>query len=229
MYGGCTETAIHAPFNTSTTVTSTANDIVNTANAVNGQNIGGIRTAIGGDNDQVQMAAANPSPTGLDQQQQQQPASSSTPLAAAHHSQHQQHPLHHQHLPHQQCNCYLPVLKPDVLLNTDRGLFKVYCFIKEFIGNKIFYFQNFCIPVTSSVRITCCRTVIIAISLYLCMERIYLSHYVCKTVYNKLVTAARRVPPWRNRLARSAVNRKKTETDFLFSISFALYDNSPIG
>ncbi|KAI9583897.1 hypothetical protein GQX74_010232 [Glossina fuscipes] len=33
MYGGCTKTAIHAPFNTPTTATSTANDIVNTANA----------------------------------------------------------------------------------------------------------------------------------------------------------------------------------------------------
>uniref|UniRef100_A0A1B0AT47 Uncharacterized protein n=1 Tax=Glossina palpalis gambiensis TaxID=67801 RepID=A0A1B0AT47_9MUSC len=139
MYGGCTKTAIHAPFNTPTTATSTANDIVNTANAVSGQSTGGARTITGGGNDQIQMAAANPSQTGLDQQQQQQAAaSSSTPVA--HHSQHQQqqqqqqHPLHHQHLPHQQCNCYLPVLKPDVLLNTDRGLFKVYCFIKEFIG-----------------------------------------------------------------------------------------------
>lgn len=34
----------------------------------------------------------------------------------------------------QQCqNCHLPVLKPDVL-NSDRGLFKLYCFIKDFIG-----------------------------------------------------------------------------------------------
>lgn len=51
------------------------------------------------------------------------------------HSQPHSHQLQ-QHSQHQGecCNCYLPVLQPDVLLNNDRGLFKVYCFIKDFIG-----------------------------------------------------------------------------------------------
>lgn len=51
------------------------------------------------------------------------------------HSQPHSHQLQ-QHSQHQGecCNCYLPVLQPDILLNNDRGLFKVYCFIKDFIG-----------------------------------------------------------------------------------------------
>uniref|UniRef100_A0A1I8P7I5 Uncharacterized protein n=1 Tax=Stomoxys calcitrans TaxID=35570 RepID=A0A1I8P7I5_STOCA len=56
-------------------------------------------------------------------------APSRAPPSHAHHlHQHSEHP-------DQCCNCYLPVLQPDVLLNNDRGLFKVYCFIKDFIGS----------------------------------------------------------------------------------------------
>ncbi|XP_073826775.1 uncharacterized protein [Musca autumnalis] len=61
-------------------------------------------------------------------------SASSLPYAMHHHTHHhlQQHSEHKDEC----CNCYLPVLQPDVLLNNDRGLFKVYCFIKDFIGKQ---------------------------------------------------------------------------------------------
>lgn len=62
--------------------------------------------------------------------------SSSTSSEAAALQQQQQQLLLQQQQQQQQSNGLMAasVIQPDYLLNNDRGLFKVYCFIKDFIG-----------------------------------------------------------------------------------------------